>query len=503
MTGFVRDDPMEIREHLRHVSPKGTKGPRIIEGPEEASNRLNEQSGTVKRRSIRDEIFEELGDLIDEAIEEQHEKTAMASPTPKSPIALRRASTVKTPKKPMDVSNMLHRSQSVSRHRRKSASIGEDTIEESKLHNAASDAHSPYQHHARPHFDDTPTKKAYDTAPRTEVLGSRPSPVKQTAAMFERLERRSYVPKAVHTPPIPLALPRLLEQRSQRGSVSSDYGHFATPRSRFDVRPATAAPDLIEREESRSWPFKWGMFGKTKVASPEETDIDALAVSYDEHKPSTSKVHDRVQGLLATASHTKQASPITTSEWKQSVGNVHDLGPEKIPQLQSTIQGEAKMVAEAVLDESKQRKESRKPQNEVARRRAMFDKYATTTDKNKQWESKILRQNTSQRDSTASSAMEKQVFDEPNNVTPPQSSSRVHSGSPVKREMRKPGTPARGRSRTRTDTLEQRFTLSRSRSHPKGVRVDVSVTASPERPEDEALVVIRAKVESLEDEPEE
>ena len=141
-------------------------------------------------------------------------------------------------------------------------------------------------------------------------------------------------------------------------------------------------------------------------------------------------------------------------------------------------------------------------QSEVARRRAKFD-ISSSTDRPTEHTGppkEISRQSVHNRLLDSAEVMEKEVTDNVPKISRTDLfTGRSGSRSPVKNENAGPSTPGRGRSKTRKDMVDQRFTLSRSRSHSRGVRVSVEIKASPERPNEEAVVIVRATVDSVEE----
>ena len=422
-----------------------------------------QDSGTVKRRSLKPGIIEELDEMLEEAIDDNIKQVPTSPSTRQASICVQRSNSHRVSTyQDSDALRQL-RSRSISRRRA--------TISTNK---------AP--------VDDPNAQKQI-------------SPVKSKAAIYEGMGRRFSPPRAVHTPPIPLALPLILEQRRQSSSQSSDAGYATAPSSEETPRPASISAFLNEQKESRSWPFKSRVFGKGKVASPRETEI-VVSASPD-HDLHAGPGRDREQSAQDKQNGTEL--PIPSDEIpqllrKEAVHSPQVSGQRHSVQLKVPAETNSPMLASPELNQFKSRPTVRLEPGEVARRRAKFDSPPIAPQHVKQTrQSKPSPVSQHARPTLLLHCQEKETVNPPTSATPNCTATppRAASRSPTKHITPQvtPSTPKRGRHSARV--VEQRFAISRSRSaSSRGVHVNVEVRASPERPSTEAIVVVRTRVES-------
>ena len=504
--GTTRNDFTDLRGRLRSVINEENEEQEVT--PEAGDTVAhNVDTGAVACTSTRSEVFEELSNLIDEAIEQQTNTQEVQHATLGSPTRIQRSNTVESAKRTKSQDPDLRRTESVA-HRRADSSESRKTSSNSDLASydtartvvcpAKQDVTTDQNSEASPERN-----KFRVTMPPPRRLPGQRSPVKERAAMFEKLVRTAPDPKTFHQPPIELALPRILEQRRQhqRSPVSLGDGDFMTaPHSGPGSRPATVTPFLSERAESSSWPFNRLLANKTPVASTQQSDFNIKGdVGPDKHKQSITRIRGKVQSLLAAANRESGTSTVAVRGRRGTIKSLDALSARNLPPFQRLIQEQAKLskdvdreagykeVVQALVSDGD---ETRRPSTNVT---------TTPSTDTKSGSGDQLRMQP-QRVSTT----EKEAMPSTGSASPLHSHEPFRSQTPVQKDASAPSTPFRGRAKTQSQyDVEQRFTLSRSRSRSRGIRVSVEVRASPERPSDEAVVIVRAKVESMQEGEEE
>lgn len=344
------------------------------------------------------------------------------------------------------------------------------------------------------------------------------SPVKQRAAIFESLNRnpKEYVEghgiaqpeqdakngkKKMHkikfgemieerpgTPLIPLTLPAMV--KDQQGSAKETPIPEQDPPQ--DALGHDPGQDIIEqgkqRESSFSWPFKWGIFGKTATASSQEAKHSDEAKMDNPPLTKASLVRSRVYDLMQAANDKEDAEkrrrhaererlsrrqnrpPITVKEYelKEDKVDLEDLKPSQLPPLQVPVDEEA----EGLKLPTKQDDVLSEPRTPL--QRAMTEKQVLSPP--------------SERDG-------------PSELSSP---TRSVPRTPIRGRLRKSGHRP---SISEQHGIEQQFKLSPgpsrsvSRSGRAGVKVEVEVRDSPEREareRGEKIVIIRADLEAAE-----
>jgi hypothetical protein len=248
-------------------------------------------------------------------------------------------------------------------------------------------------------------------------------------------------PKATHVPPIPLTLSQLVSPRRQsRPDITSSDNSFTTaPQAKYNPVSVPPVRPAEERKTSYSWPLKWD-FRKSPDASIKESSVVARAEP-DHHtlaKKSYENQH-RVHDLLVAA---------------------QEAVKEPIPEPES---------------ENHIKRRSTPP------RRPMAGALAETPRTNSTTEKEVASQSSATPVST---------------VTPstPRGRRRLEDLEGI---AHSPKTEKDGAYK-----LEQRFTLSRSRSRGAGIRVQVDIRSPPASPQRDGdhTVVVTANVEPIREE---
>ncbi|KAL2444384.1 hypothetical protein ABEF95_016488 [Exophiala dermatitidis] len=320
--------------------------------------------------------------------------------------------------------------------------------------------------------DDTLTGKETNTVARSKFAGA--------------LEERP------GTPLIPLTIPAMIsaEQKSSKSSPPTT-GRALTPEEPPSIDEKAADEVSHQRKSSMGWPFKWSLFNKSPSAAIQEAEPDLATVQAknDSFPPKMSNtVQSRVQNLLQAANEKDDAEKrrrlaererlirreirarpvVMEAQLREDHVNLQGVKPTNLPPLQVPISEEV----EEFLPDTKVNDAPSEPRSPL--QRAMT---------------------------------EKQVFAPSEKLE----SLNERSPSPARPD---PRTPARGRSRRSTHrlstgeqrTVEQRFNLSpgssrsRSKNGGAGLKVEVEVRDSPEREareKGEKIVIIRANVEAV------
>ena len=474
----------------------------------------------------------ELGDMID------YVKSSLETPgdDEKTELSSEQISGLATPK-----TSMIRRWRSA-RASRKSV----DASTETQVH------HPPLQ------YDGVAKNRGHPEEYQTESLGRSPpppqldvfrhaSPVKQRAAMFEKMQTKedgipasgpppdrhihlketwkavpehepeSEMERALHKlkfgrtvydrPGSSAATPKFSVGRSEQrqdSSSTSNASSFNTARQSTEKElpkedgnfPEFVAAEAPSRKASVSWLPPWRLFSKDDSATPQATESNPSAVpgKHTESRPSI--VQNRVQHLLSAAHKREQhdyhlkrrPTPyprrVTESEVKEQTLIPASLQPSQLAAVQVPVQEEAEAL-QAVEEEQQDASGHYTPV-----RRSM---------------------------------MEKEVFDSPKQLELKKTSSlpaSVRSASPEKRSPTKtaPSTPRRGRAlqasispRGSGYAMEQAFLInpgrSRSQSRASGNRmlVEVEVRDSPgneAREIGQKIVFVRADVDGIDEEEE-
>ncbi|KIW92222.1 uncharacterized protein Z519_07206 [Cladophialophora bantiana CBS 173.52] len=511
----VTDDPaLEIamaRSRLRSIAPK-------------------EQAVSEEPSRGRSYTLDELNIMLDDAIKDSSPKPDVSSDeqpatlAPKPGFVLRRAST-RQDRRPSRSRAWQSRSSTesvVPRSSEESTRVeyeGEEKTQQQDMGGKETD--KPESPAADPRLK-----------PRADPT-SELSPVKQRAAMFESLSKKTtghervcqhfgherdsshqhqhhHPPrketKKIHrikfgdtieerpgTPLIPLTLPTLVTQEKTSRPPSTLQKEHVDVEHPVHVEEEAISDDVFkeERKPSLAWPFRWSIFNKGNSAPPQETDTPSCdADAKDEHYPKTRHniVRSKVQEILQAANEKDDAEQ-----------RRRDAERERLSRRPTRAQLPRRQ-AEARRDETKQEKTA-EPTPVEAPRMEMFRclKFPAETGDNKPGPRTPLQRAMS----------EKQVLAPPTRAGPDSES----GASPQKPA---PLTPIRGRSisahrsslgRQKT-SVQQQFNLSPgpSRSGSKqrqGVKVEVEIRDSPEREARERgdkIVIVRADVSEMDDE---
>jgi hypothetical protein len=249
-------------------------------------------------------------------------------------------------------------------------------------------------------------------------------------------------PNATHVPPIPLTLPQLVSPRRQsRPDITSSDNSFTTaPQAKCNPVSVTPVKPTEESKTSYSWPLKWDFTRKSPDASIKESSVVARAEP--DHHTSAKKSHEnqhRVHDLLVAA---------------QEAVKEPTLEPESEKHVKS------------------QRTPPRRPMPGAL---AETPRTSSTTEKEVASQSSATTVRT---------------------VTPssPRGRRRLQDLEVI---ALSPKTEKDG-----AYMLEQRFTLSRSRSRGAGIRVQVDIRSPPSSPERDGnhTVVVTANVEPIQEE---
>ena len=315
--------------------------------------------------------------------------------------------------------------------------------------------------------------------------------ISSVSSIREKLETRHHLtretPRAVHTPPIPLALPQLIDRFKKRSisSRSASDGYDTAPESsnisclptpppapQPEVAPP-AAPDLYqETKGSISWPYKMNLFRHDKSAPAVAKTFHAEAMAEPEKDE-----------------HTTDSS----IEYIKRYMNASPLKPAK------------------VLTRKPSQKELRGRNSKASLHESLHEVLRPRTDSDGEAIAPHSEPTTPKKQSVQDPAVqtpEKQNAEGWGKQTPKKSGTPAVKSTTLGASSL--ASPFRGRrraerARSRGEdayTVEQRYSLSRSRSR-GGVTIQVEVRspeASPDRPDGDHLIIIRANVEPMEEE---
>lgn len=293
---------------------------------------------------------------------------------------------------------------------------------------------------------------------------------------------RSPIGSKPATPPIPLALPQLLDAK-QQPKQEAPVESINLPEEKKDPTPV-ASPSTRRRSTSSQWPGKLQLVSSS-TTTVQQSSSNAEPATHDEHyqKPRRSVVKSKIKDLLVSTGRKvsgnsvalenparPDASSVQASEIKESVSDLDPIDQKHLPHLQARPD-ELEQVSSTDGRQSSTRA-SRKYSNngevgtsssKVVSRKPTFDhKFAFPVEK--------------------------------------------RSSSPVKPV---PTTPVRGRTRGtsspggRPYTVDHRFALSPSRSNSRGSRgsltFNIKARVSPGRglgKKDDTELFVTADIES-------
>jgi hypothetical protein len=349
-----------------------------------------------------------------------------------------------------------------------------------------------------------PSKEQEDHLPVPTSLRKGPSPVKARAALFERmhyhvpgeyihdrhnreditkssnvrsirkkLETKNAAPRLVHTPPIELALPQLISHRRRHSQRSSGSDHSESCQYDTAKQSIAMSPSATQRKHDRKvsipWPFKWNLFPQDKAtpAPPKSSGVEAKAeTGHDEHLTDSSMEH--ITNHLYVSPAKSALSPTREPSQKRPVSR--DATGKGAMEGVSSIQERSKAFIE-------ERTSKTAVPQELQELRSEADPEQPRTPKKR------------------TDLISTQLMTPTKSATP---RLKPSTATPS------PHTPFRGRTRSgRRDSfvVEQRYSLSRSRSR-GGFKILVEVKSadpSPERANDDTVIIIRANVEPLEE----
>ena len=122
-------------------------------------------------------------------------------------------------------------------------------------------------------------------------------------------------PRTTHVPPIPLALPQLVDSRRRSRPAATALHESSTPAS--STKQTSNSDHKAKRDTSFNWPLKWSLLRKTPDASIKESSIVARAEP--DHHTSAKEVHEtqhRVHDLLVAA-HEATKEPVPSPHTDQ------------------------------------------------------------------------------------------------------------------------------------------------------------------------------------------
>ncbi len=372
------------------------------------------------------------------------------------------------------------------------------------------------------------------------------------SSIREKLETRHHPPqethRGVHTPPIALALPQLI-RRSQRGSASSrsaSGGYDTAPESsnisclptpplaaQLEPVPPTQTYAYQERKVSMPWPFKMSLFRQDKAAPAtartfhEEARADP---ERDEHVADTSFEHiKRHMNASPSKSASSRICEPSQKELRERISNVslHESlqqrtdserganatrseprTPKKQSVHESGVQTPNKQTVQELAVRTPKKQSVHESGMQTPNKQNVQEIAVQTPKKQSVHESGAQTSNKQNVQEIAVRTPKKQQSQEPGVQTPRKSATPVlKSTAPA---ASSPASPFRGRSRAEraerrgreTYVVEQRYSLSRSRSRGR-VKIQVEVRspeASPDRPDRDHLIIIRANIEPVEEE---
>lgn len=301
-------------------------------------------------------------------------------------------------------------------------------------------------------------------------------------------KRQNETQPRITAPPIPLALPQLLDaERKQKQERSLGMSQSPPPQ---EAPKRHVITDPVRRSNSAGWPGRLHVRGFADTPTTQETPSNASAAEHDEYqsKPRPSAVKNTIRGLLTTARQRGSSSKgmpqveekpeellVKESEIRSSVADIDAIDVHHLPALQASPDQITKisstdgtcfscLTAETSLTQAC---------------RAIGTDCKT-----------ISRRSTLTKD-----------------FAPP--AERVPSQSPTKPGKSGPSTPVRGRPRStrspggRPYSLDQRFALSPSRSKSRGSRgsltFNIKARVSPGRglgKRDDTELFVTANIES-------
>jgi hypothetical protein len=475
----------------------------------------------VKPHERGQNVIEELGDMLESAIEETKSVTVEqldnSSPVKPQDNPLQRTQSLSSIIPPSTI-DCRPRSNSSDQNAPKIIySLPEDTV--SPRSEYTDTTYLPHSSSESDHIikeQEEPVQSLIErSATHLAVFGSTqkgPSPVKERAAMFEKLAQddvrpvvceaphparkeldpisstHSHFPpvrglspsKVMHKPPIPLALPQILSKRDLIEQLDRDAVDFITaPQTRSASRLASRFPTQLpdaqpsytrERAPVSNWPFKSNLFppGKARPAWPIKSPVEAATdPEHDAHLPQQSlgQIREIIQ---------KTVLPAHSGEHR-GVAEEQCSGDVPTQQQATAVNGE---VIHDKLD-PKQKQE--------------FDSSTKGYPRSQMHTPKKLKSTEPKRSDEAV----------PLSLSRTPTKPEAHLTRPRKTDS-SPGNPFRGRPRAHrasTSEIVQRYSLSRSRSR-GGVKIQLEVRTpqgSPSVANDDHIVTIRANVEPLEE----
>jgi hypothetical protein len=348
----------------------------------------------------------------------------------------------------------------------------------------------------------SPSKERQDYLLGPPSLQQWPSPVKARAALFERmqyhvsgeyipdgynrddntttssirsisrkLETENNVPRSIQIPRIELALSPLISHRRRHSQGSSGSGQ--SENCPYDMVGGSKTPSVPvtqpqhDRKAPITWPFKWNLFphDKANPAPPKSSGVEAKAeTGNDEHATDVSM--EQLTSHIYVSPVKPAPFPRRGPNQKRVVGG--ETTDNGVTNQVSSVKERAKVFTGRPMSNIAIPQDLQKPHSEGNPEEPRTPKKRT-----------VLR-------STQSATPIKPV-------TP--QLKRPAASSP-------PRTPFRGRSRSARGgsyVAEQKYPLSRSRSN-GGVKILVEVSSpgpSPDRANNDTVVIIRANVEPL------
>ena len=283
----------------------------------------------------------------------------------------------------------------------------------------------------------------------------------------QKLEKKDSRPPPANIPPIELALPRLISHPRRDSQRSSRSVHLGSCQYETAEQSAAMSPPIVEPTKDRKisipWPFKWNLFPHDKgtPAPPQPSAVEAKAeTGHEEHVVDSSVEH--------STNHI-HISPAKSALRSMSIPSLKSEDPT----------GQVVVGSSSLQDKPKPLMEDRIRKNSETRQ---LEEYQKDTDPEK-----------SQTPKKRTDPISAQLTTPSKPGTPRLKSSTTTSS---------PRTPFRGRARSdrrENYPVEQRYSLSRSRSR-GGIKIQLEVRSpdrSPERANDDTIVIIRANVEPM------
>lgn len=509
----ISSDPAKKKIDLAEENEGAVMAKEKLFSPEMDSSLKNQDSfhdskGMEKAPGTHGEVFEELGDLLDEALEEQQTlkrtETRSQSLPQESVDSSNANAALSAPKQ--NLCRGIHGRNNgplVSENDSITSQYGSDAGRY-QGENAISNLQGRACSNRR-----TPDSEALDHRNPLELEKFQPqslehgtSPVKKRAEMFERLggstttfrdeQNQSTAPTHFR-----LNIPQPAS-RTFLPPLGNDQ-QATVMQSKIASKKDTPKPILTHGNEPITLPLRLDLSSRPEDASSQKTDAALNNMSLSTQRNLTiGKVQEAIQNLSATTGHDSSTGFVRVSERKDPIRDTKELTGRNIPPLQAPVSEQVQLMADGGKDDERITEQSTPGPLDIVGRRSQKDSSVSQATTIASRGSQILS------DQPMLQGLDPMSFQKQTGrrgIGPAQSSGRPGRENPWQEDATVRSAPFRGRTDRRD--IEQRFTLSRSRSRSGGVKVSIEVRPSPERPEEEAIVTVRAaEVEDIRNESE-